>query len=189
MGYLQILFIGIGLSMDATAVSISKGLQMKKIDKKYTLIIAAYFGIFQALMPLIGWLAGSQFEQYVASWAPWIAFILLAILGIKMIIEALKDDEKETENLSETNYNHKELLILAIATSIDALAVGVTFAFLQVNIWTSIVIIGLTTFILAIIGVLTGNHFGIRYKSKAEVTGGIILLIIGLKIILEHLLS
>ena len=164
MTFFELFLIGIGLSMDAFAVSICKGLSMQKIDKKYMLCIALFFGGFQALMPLLGYALGSRFSGYIERFDHWIAFVLLAFIG-----------------------NFKELFILAVATSIDALAVGVTFAFLQVNIVPAIVIIGCTTFVISLAGVYVGNVFGARYKSRAELTGGVILVLIGLKILLEHL--
>lgn len=186
MGIFEIFLIGVGLSMDAFAVSVCKGLQMHKINKAHTAVIGLFFGGFQAFMPLIGWLLGKQFEKYITSFDHWIAFGLLAFLGGKMVIEAIKgegdDDEKSSEKL-----DFKELTLLAVATSIDALAVGITFAFLKVNILFSITIIGITTFILSVIGVFIGNKFGSKFKSKAEIAGGVILILIGLKILLEHL--
>lgn len=186
MGFVELLLIGIGLSMDAFAVAVCKGLNMRKVNKVHCLIIALFFGGFQALMPLIGWALGMQFEQYITSVDHWIAFILLAFLGGKMIVEALKEDEEEI-NKTESRLNIRELFVLAVATSIDALAVGITFAFLDVSILPAITIIGCTTFVLSVIGVFIGNIFGSRYKSKAELAGGIILVLLGVKILLEHL--
>ena len=159
--------------MDAFAVSICKGLSMRKVNKKQCLVIGLFFGGFQALMPFIGWVLGSQFEQYITSIDHWIAFILLGFIGGKMVMDPPLD--------------FKEMFILAIATSIDALAVGITFAFLQVPIVEAVSIIGITTFVISVIGVYVGNFFGNRYKKKAELAGGIILILIGLKILLEHL--
>ncbi|MSS62399.1 manganese efflux pump MntP [Velocimicrobium porci] len=184
MDFIQLSLIGIGLAMDAFAVSVCKGLNMKKVDYKYTLIIAAFFGGFQALMPLLGWLLGQQFEQYITSVDHWIAFGLLAFIGGNMILESRRSEEVECE---EIKVDLKEILMLAIATSIDALAVGVTFAFLKTNIIEAISIIGIITMVLAIIGVLIGNQFGVKYKNKAEFAGGAILVLIGTKILLEHL--
>ena len=184
MTFFELFLIGIGLSMDAFAVSICKGLSMQKIDKKYTLCIGLFFGGFQALMPLTGYLLGSQFSGYIERFDHWIAFVLLALIGFNMIKESREEEEEEKPY---AGVNFKELLILAVATSIDALAVGVTFAFLQVNIVSAITIIGCTTFVISIAGVYGGNVFGSRYKSRAELTGGIILILIGLKILLEHL--
>ncbi len=183
MGFLQVFLIGVGLSMDAFAVAVCKGLNMKKIDYKYTVIIAAFFGGFQALMPFIGWLLGVQFESYIVSIDHWIAFALLSFIGGNMIKESFGNDEEE----GEITYDLKELFMLAVATSIDALAVGITFAFLRVNILSAIITIGITTFCLSIVGVAIGNRFGAKYKNKAEFLGGLILILIGLKILLEHL--
>lgn len=187
--FIQTLLIGIGLSMDAFAVSICKGLGMSKLNKKQMFIIALYFGGFQALMPYIGWAVGARFSSYVSQYAHWIAFILLAIIGGKMMHEALTESEEcEDGGEKDKKISHKELLLLAIATSIDALAVGISFAFLNVPIIPSIVIIGLTTFIISLAGVVIGNIFGSKYKNKAEFVGGLILVAIGLKIILEQYL-
>lgn len=184
MGFFSVLLIGIGLSMDAFAVSVCKGLGMRKIDYKRALIISLFFGGFQALMPLAGWLLGIRFQKYISEFDHWIAFALLAFIGGKMIYEAFGDeDNKENENFSIS-----ELFVLAVATSIDALAVGIAFAMLsEVNIFSSVSVIGVTTFILSFLGVLVGNKFGAVYKSKAEVAGGIILILLGAKILLEHL--
>lgn len=187
--FIQTLLISIGLSMDAFAVSICKGLGMSKLNKKQMLIIALYFGGFQALMPYIGWAVGARFSSYVSQYAHWIAFILLAIIGGKMIHEALTESEDcEDDGIKDKKLSHKELLMLAIATSIDALAVGISFAFLNVPIIPSIIIIGLTTFAISLVGVIIGNIFGSKYKNKAEFVGGLILVIIGLKIVLEQYL-
>lgn len=179
--------------MDAFAVSVCKGLKMRRLNKKNAAVIGLFFGGFQAIMPLIGWLLGKQFEKYITSFDHWIAFVLLAFIGGKMAIEAIKgdDDEQNDDGGNKTSDGEKldlkELTMLAVATSIDALAVGITFAFLKVNILTAISIIGVTTFVLSIIGVAVGNKFGMKYKSKAEIVGGIVLILIGLKILLEHL--
>ncbi len=187
--FIQTLLIGIGLSMDAFAVSICKGLGMSKLNKKQMFIIALYFGGFQALMPYIGWAVGARFSSYVSQYAHWIAFILLAIIGGKMMHEALTESEDcEDDGIKDKKLSHKELLLLAIATSIDALAVGISFAFLNVPIIPSIIIIGLTTFAISLAGVVIGNIFGSKYKNKAEFVGGLILVIIGLKIVLEQYL-
>lgn len=186
MGITEILMIGIALSMDAFAIAVCKGLNMRRINKAHTALIGLFFGAFQAGMPLIGWLLGKQFERYIVSVDHWIAFGLLAFLGIRMIIEAVKeDDEDESENSDKLDL--KELTLLAVATSIDALAVGITFAFLKVNILLSVSVIGVTTFTLSVIGVIIGSKFGSKFKSKAEIAGGIILVAIGAKILLEHL--
>lgn len=179
----EIVFIGIGLAMDAFAVSVCKGLSMKKINWKSTLIIALYFGIFQAVMPVFGYFLGSTFSGFVEKVDHWIVFILLAIIGGNMIKDST-DDELEKRN---DKVDFKTMILLAIATSIDALAVGVTFAFFEVNLLLAIIIIGIITFVLSFMGVLIGNKFGDKFQNKAELTGGIILIIIGLKILLEHL--
>ncbi len=187
MTLLEIFLIGIGLSMDAFAVAICKGLAMpNKVDKKGALLIALYFGVFQAVMPTLGWLLGSQFAQYVTRLAPWIAFILLAWIGGNMIRESLSKEEREEEETGSVS--HKELLVLAVATSIDALAVGVTFSMLElaVSIGTAVALIGCTTFVISLAGVYVGNVFGAKYKSKAEFVGGAILILIGVKILLER---
>lgn len=185
MTFFELFLIGIGLSMDAFAVSICKGLSMQKIDKKYTLCIGLFFGGFQALMPLTGYLLGSKFSGYIERFDHWIAFVLLALIGFNMIKESREEEEEEEKPYAGVNF--KELLILAVATSIDALAVGVSFAFLGVHIAPAVTLIGCTTFVLTLVGVWVGNLFGSRYKSRAELTGGIILILIGVKILLEHL--
>ena len=187
MTLLEIVLIGIGLSMDAFAVAICKGLAMpNRVDKKGALLIALYFGVFQAVMPTLGWLLGSQFARYVTRLAPWIAFILLAWIGGNMIRESLSKEEREEEETGSVS--HKELLVLAVATSIDALAVGVTFSMLElaVSIAVAVILIGCTTFVISLAGVYVGNVFGAKYKSKAEFVGGAILILIGVKILLER---
>ena len=184
---IELFLIGIGLSMDAFAVSICKGLVMEKVNKKQAFIIGLYFGGFQALMPLIGWFLGIRFQKYITSIDHWIAFVLLALIGGKMIVEAIRDPDVEEIGKKDQPLDHNEMFLLAVATSIDALAVGITFAFLDTPIVEAIVIIGLTTFFLSIIGVVVGNFFGTRYKKKAEIVGGIILVAIGVKILVEHL--
>lgn len=186
--FIELFLLGIGLAMDAFAVSVCKGLGMRRLNKKQTLIIGLYFGGFQALMPLIGWLLGSQFQKYITSIDHWIAFILLGFIGGKMMIEAIREwNEEETVDVIDAPLDHKNMLVLAVSTSIDALAVGITFAFLDTPIIEAITIIGITTMIISIIGVVVGNFFGSRYKSKAEFIGGLILVLLGLKILLEHL--
>lgn len=187
MGVFEIFLIGVGLSMDAFAVSVCKGLGMNKINTKHTFIIALFFGGFQALMPLIGWLLGTRFEQYITAVDHWIAFGLLAFIGGKMLFDVLFGHEEEEVSAHTEVLDLKELFMLAVATSIDALAVGISFAFLKIDIFTSILIIGITTFILSIIGVIVGNRFGTKYQNKAAAAGGIILILIGTKILLEHL--
>lgn len=189
MGFIELFSIGVGLSMDAFAVSVCKGLKMHKINYKHTALIGLFFGGFQALMPFIGWLLGKQFEQYITKIDHWIAFILLAFIGGKMAVEAIREkDDDETAGDGEDVIDIKELFMLAVATSIDALAVGITFAFLQVSIVPAITIIGTTTFVISVAGVGIGNVFGTRFKSKAELAGGIILIIIGVKILIEGLM-
>ena len=185
--FVEIFLIGVGLSMDAFAVSVCKGLGMKKINKSHAFVIALFFGGFQALMPFLGWLLGTRFEKYITSIDHWIAFFLLALIGGKMIYEVFRGDNEEENIDVDKPLDIKELLILAIATSIDALAVGITFAFLAYPVLQSVIIIGITTFVISTAGVVIGNIFGNRYKSHAELAGGIILVLIGLKILLEHL--
>lgn len=185
MSTLSLFILAVALSMDAFAVSVCKGLAMKRVSAKNALIIGLWFGGFQALMPAIGYLLGTQFAQYITSIDHWIAFVLLSFIGISMIREATSTkDEKEETNPS---LSVKTMFLLAVATSIDALAVGVTFAFLKVQIIPAVSFIGIITFLLSIVGVKVGNVFGIRYKAKAEIAGGIILILIGVKILLEHL--
>ena len=172
--------------MDAFAVAVCKGLCMRKMRYGQAVVIAVFFGGFQALMPLIGWMLGRQFEKYITSIDHWIAFVLLALIGGNMIREALGKEE-ESECATDDRLDIRELFLMAIATSIDALAIGITFAFLQVSIGPAVAFIGCTTFILAFAGVCIGKVFGARYKSKAEFFGGVILILIGLKILLEHL--
>lgn len=185
---IELFLLGVGLSMDAFAVSVCKGLGMRKLNKKQALIIGLYFGGFQALMPFVGWLLGSQFQKYITSIDHWIAFILLGFIGGKMMIEAVREwNEEEVVDVMDAPIDHKNMLVLAVATSIDALAVGITFAFLETPIVEAITIIGITTMVISIAGVVIGNFFGSRYKSKAEFIGGLILVLLGLKILLEHL--
>ena len=186
MSITELLLIGTGLSMDAFAAAVCKGLNQKKSNFKSGFIIALFFGGFQALMPLIGWILGKQFERYIVKVDHWIAFFLLGFIGGKMIYEALTEDCGDSCSVRELP-DLKELFILAVATSIDALAVGITFAFFSVNIWNAIFIIGITTFILSLCGFFIGSKFGVKYKNKAELAGGIILILIGIKILSEHL--
>ena len=184
MGTIEIILIAVSLAMDAFAVSICKGLSMKKMDWKKAIIIGLYFGIFQGGMPLIGYLLGVGFEESIKFIDHWIAFGLLAFIGGNMIKEALsKNDEDEVDD----SVDFKTMIVLAIATSIDALAVGVTFAFLNVNILLAVALIGIITFVISCIGVKLGNVFGDKYEKKAELAGGVVLVLIGLKILLEHL--
>lgn len=187
MGIVEFFLTGVGLSMDAFAVSVCKGLGMRKINYRHMLVIALFFGGFQALMPLVGWLLGRQFEQYITSFDHWIAFGLLAIIGGNMLRQAGKEQDDGAACYSEPKLDLKELLMMAIATSIDALAVGISFAFLGVNIWLAIAVIGATTFGLSAIGVFVGNRFGTRYQKRATIAGGVILILLGVKILLEHL--
>lgn len=179
----EILLIGIGLAMDAFAVSICKGLSMKKMNWKNVVIIALYFGVFQALMPLIGYFLGMTFESIVTTFDHWVAFALLTLIGGGMIKESF-DDEDDKKN---DKVDFKTMVVLAIATSIDALAIGITFAFFDVNIVLAVSIIGIITFIISVLGVKIGNRFGDKYQNKAQLMGGIILVLLGFKILLEHL--
>lgn len=182
MGTLELLVIAVGLSMDAFAVAICKGLSMRRMNYKNAVIVGCFFGGFQALMPLLGYLLGTQFKDYITSIDHWIAFILLSIIGLKMIKES-----QSSCPMPDASFSLKNLTGLALATSIDALAVGVTFAFLQVDILPAVSIIGITTFGFSLIGVKIGNAFGARFQSKAEIAGGSILIVMGLKILFEHL--
>lgn len=189
MGYWEILLTGVALAMDAFAVSICKGIKMPKLRKLHIVIIALFFGGFQMLMPLIGWLLGSQFVQYISKFDHWIAFALLAFIGVKMAIESFKHEEEDCCKC-DSKLDLKELVVLAIATSIDALAVGITFAlYPDINILPSISIIGIVTFVICAGGVVIGHKFGAKFKSKAELLGGIVLVIIGLKLLIEGLLE
>ena len=183
MGLIELFLIAVGLSMDAFAVSVCKGLAMPKCTFKKAAIVGLWFGGFQALMPAIGYILGAQFQEAIASIDHWIAFVLLALIGGNMIHEALDNDEEE----ADASLNVKTMFLLAVATSIDALAIGITFAFLKVNIIPAVCFIGLVTFIISFAGVKIGNVFGARYKNKAEIVGGVILILLGLKILLEHL--
>lgn len=183
MGFLELFLIGVGLSMDAFAVSVCRGLSMERMRWRQGGIIALLFGGFQAAMPLAGWALGRQFERYIVSVDHWIAFGLLGYIGGKMIWDAFH----EGADTCPAGFDLKELLMLAVATSIDALAVGVTFAFLEVLIVPAASVIGATTFCLSLVGVAVGNFFGTRYKRRAELSGGVILILLGIKILLEHL--
>ena len=185
MGLVELIILSVGLAMDAFAVSICKGLAMKKMKWKNAIIIGLYFGIFQAIMPLIGYLLGVRFQSAITSIDHWVAFVLLVGIGANMIREAMsKEKEKASDSIKV-----KDMLILAIATSIDALAIGITFAFLEVNITLAVSLIGIITFIISVIGVKIGNIFGDKYEKKAELAGGIILIGLGIKILIEHLLN
>lgn len=183
MGLIELFLIAVGLSMDAFAVSVCKGLAMPKCTFKKAAIVGLWFGGFQALMPAIGYILGAQFQEAIASIDHWIAFVLLALIGGNMIHEALDNDEEE----ADASLDVKPMFLLAVATSIDALAIGITFAFLKVNIIPAVCFIGIVTFIISFAGVKIGNVFGARYKNKAEIVGGVILILLGLKILLEHL--
>ena len=183
MGLIELFLIAVGLSMDAFAVSVCKGLAMPKCTFKKAAIVGLWFGGFQALMPAIGYILGAQFQEAIASIDHWIAFVLLALVGGNMIHEALDNDEEE----ADASLDVKTMFLLAVATSIDALAIGITFAFLKVSIIPAVCFIGIVTFIISFAGVKIGNVFGARYKNKAEIVGGVILILLGLKILLEHL--
>lgn len=185
MGLIELICIAVGLSMDAFAVAICKGLSLRKCTWQKQSVVGIYFGVFQAGMPLLGYLLGIQFKEMITSIDHWIAFILLSIIGLNMIKEGVSKEEISNEKTDRLEV--KEMLGLAVATSIDALAVGVTFAFLQVNIIPAVCIIGITTYILSAAGVKIGNIFGVRYKSKVEIAGGVILICMGVKILMEHL--
>lgn len=183
MGLIELFLIAVGLSMDAFAVSVCKGLAMPKCTFKKVAIVGLWFGGFQALMPAIGYILGAQFQEAIASIDHWIAFVLLALIGGNMIHEALDNDEEE----ADASLDVKTMFLLAVATSIDALAIGITFAFLKVSIIPAVCFIGIVTFIISFAGVKIGNVFGARYKNKAEIVGGVILILLGLKILLDHL--
>ncbi len=184
MSLWELFIIAVGLSMDAFAVSVCKGLSVQKVKPKHYLIVAAYFGGFQALMPLLGYLLGVRFEAMVANVDHWIAFVLLGLIGANMVRESRAGEEKLDDSFTVST-----MLLLAVATSIDALAIGVTFAFLGVNIVEAIILIGITTGIISGVGLKIGNVFGSRYKSKAEMAGGIVLILMGIKILVQHLLG
>lgn len=201
MSLFELFLIAVGLSMDAFAVAICKGLGMKKLDMRQALVIGLFFGGFQALMPTIGWFLGAQFASLVTPIDHWIAFILLAFIGGKMLFDAIKgDDESETAKDGEgvpkdgegakgsaLKLDLRELTMLAIATSIDALAVGITFAFLDVDIVLAASFIGVVTFVLSVIGVAVGNQFGSRWEKPSVIVGGVVLILIGVRILLEHI--
>lgn len=184
MGVVEILMIAVGVSMDAFAVSICKGLSVRKLRPSYPLSAALWFGGFQALMPLIGYFLGVSFADLVATVDHWIAFILLGIIGGNMIKDSFA---KDSACSVDSDFSFKTMLAMAVATSVDALAVGVSFAFLRVNIWLAVLLIGITTAAFSGVGIVVGNMFGCRFKSKAELAGGIILVAMGCKILLEHL--
>jgi len=182
---IELFLIAVGLSMDAFAVSVCKGLATSKLQSRHILLAGLWFGGFQALMPAIGYFLGSSFQKYITAFDHWIAFVLLSFIGGNMIYEALK---KEDDDSCNDSFSVKTMFILAVATSIDALAVGITFALLPgVNIYAAVLFIGAVTFILSGAGIKIGNIFGLKYKAKAEFAGGLILILIGIKILLEHL--
>lgn len=185
MSFVELLLIAIGLSMDAFSVSICKGLTTKKFSWRMALVCGLWFGFFQALMPIIGYYLGAQFQEMIESYDHWIAFGLLFLIGANMIREVIWGKEEEDKENGALDF--KTMLLLAIATSIDALAVGVSFACIQVKLWSSVIIIGITTFLFSVLGVKIGNVFGSKYERSASIVGGIILILIGLKILLEHL--
>lgn len=188
MSFIDLFLIGVGLSMDAFAVAICQGLSMTRIKWGHALTVGLYFGGFQALMPFIGWMLGSQFAGRIQQYDHWIAFILLVLIGGNMIREALSGDEEDAAQAeTDLRLDHKKLFLMAIATSIDALAIGVTFAFLETAILPAVGIIGCTTFCISVAGVAVGCWFGARYKKRAEITGGAILVLLGVRILLEHL--
>lgn len=186
MSFMELVLIAVGLSMDAFAVAICKGLSVQKLGWKHYLTVGVWFGGFQALMPTLGYLLGTTFERYITSVDHWVAFVLLCLIGGGMLKEGLAKEEEEKEERAD--FDFKSMLLLAVATSIDALAVGITFALLpDVNIFSAVGLIGTITFCLSAVGLKVGNIFGLKYKSKAEVVGGVILILIGVKILLEHL--
>ncbi len=190
MGLVELFLVAVGLSMDAFAVSVCKGLAMKKVDAKGMLVCGVWFGGFQALMPMAGYILGAQFEQYINVIAPWIAFALLAVIGGNMVWESFKEEEE-----ADAGLDVKTMFLMAVATSIDAMAVGITFACVPVmivnggrflNTLLGAALIGLTTFVLSCVGVKVGNGSGARYRTRSVRVGGVILILIGLKILLEH---
>lgn len=183
MTLFELFVIAVGLSMDAFAVSICKGLSMQKMSWKKALVVGLYFGGFQAGMPLLGYFLGSRFQEKIMAFDHWIAFILLCLIGVNMIRESFSKEEEQTD----ASISFRSMVPLAVATSIDALAVGVTFAFLRVEIVPAVSFIGIVTLLLSMVGVKAGNVFGSRYKSRAELAGGIILVLMGVKILIEHL--
>ena len=185
MDLLSLFLIAVGLSMDAFAVSVCKGLATPKYKLKYSMICGAWFGGFQALMPAVGYIIGVNFKKYITAIDHWIAFVLLALIGFNMIREALKNDDEG----ADPSFTAKSMSLLAVATSIDALAIGITFAFLDVNIVAAVLFIGGCTFVISAAGVKIGSAFGTRFKSKAEIAGGAILIILGLRILVEHLMN
>ncbi len=189
MGFVELLIVAVGLSADAFAVSVCKGLCMRRVNWRHALVIALLFGAFQAGMPLIGWLLGTQFAALITPIDHWVAFGLLGFIGAKMIWDAVHDDEDPAASCPAEGapLDVRELVLLAVATSIDALAVGITLAFLGVSIWWAMAVIGVTTFALSFVGVALGNQFGARFEKPAALAGGVVLILIGAKILVEHL--
>ena len=194
MFFAELLLIAVGLSMDAFAVSVCKGLSLRKVQWRHMITAGLWFGVFQAAMPLLGYLLGINFRSFIESIDHWIAFTLLALIGFNMIREALSEDDEDNndednnddDNEKSASFGYKVMLPLAVATSIDAFAVGITFSFLNEAIIPAVLTIGATTFLFSAAGVIIGNMFGTRFRSKAEIAGGIVLILIGLKILLEH---
>ncbi|KQX06928.1 MULTISPECIES: manganese efflux pump MntP [unclassified Leifsonia] len=185
MALWSVFLIALGVSADAFAVALGKGLHMRKLDHRHAVIIALTFGLFQGVMPVVGWILGTQLEQFITEIDHWIAFGLLAIIGGKMLFDAFSktdDDEEDDDRLRV-----RQLLLLAVATSIDALAVGISFAFLSVSIVEAAIVIGVTTAVLSFVGVLVGHRAGLRFRGPAEIVGGVILILIGTKILFDHL--
>jgi putative Mn2+ efflux pump MntP len=184
MSFLGLLLVAVGVSADAFAVALGKGLHMKTFDLRHAIAIAVAFGGFQAVMPLVGWVLASQFARYITGVDHWVAFGLLCLIGLKMIVDAVRghDDAEEDSDALPV----RELLVLAVATSIDALAVGISFAFLPVSIWRAVVLIGVCTLVLSFVGVLLGRRVGARYGAPAEIAGGVILILIGTRVVLDH---
>lgn len=185
MGTVELLLVAVGLAMDAFAVSVCKGLGMRTVNHKVALVLALLFGGFQALMPVVGWLLGTQFLEIIAPVDHWIAFGLLGFIGGKMVFDALRGDDEDPGTVDRVNL--PEFLMLAVATSIDALAVGISLAALKVSIAGPAAVIGVTTFALSLVGVMVGNRFGSRYHARAQIAGGVVLVLIGLKVFVEHL--
>ena len=191
MGFVELVLLGVSLAMDAFAVSVCKGLGMKKVNYAHAFVIALFFGGFQALMPAIGWFLGAQLQSFIEPVDHWVAFILLAFIGGKMLWDGIRGDGEEEESCEACKDSEKldipALFMLAIATSIDALAVGITFAFLKVNVVVAVTIIGVVTAIISFAGVAIGNKFGSKYERPSTIAGGVVLILIGLKILVEHL--
>ena len=188
MSFIELILLSVGLAMDAFAVSVCRGLKMRRINYKHLLIIALFFGGFQFLMPVVGRAVGSSFASRIQDYSHYVAFAVLGFIGIKMIVGAAREKEGEDGGEKDTRLDLRELLLLAVATSIDALAVGVTFSLMpDVNVWSSSAVIGVITFAISAIGGIIGHNFGARFKTKAEIAGGVILVLIGIKILLEGL--